>query len=122
MSLGAFARSAAAAAVILLGVAPQVNDAAAGTATAIFQVTATLVDASSQACRGAGDPVTLACGSPRTPTVLQPRPDTGGFTLADGWLTYGNRTEAYDSVYAASLTTRVIRYREWEYIETLVSW
>jgi len=45
-----------------------------------------------------------------------------GMTLVDGWITYGERTEAYDSVYAASLTTRVIRYQQWEYIETLVSW
>ena len=66
--------------------------------------------------------LTLTCGSPRTPTVLQPRPELTGITLADGWLTYGSRTEVSDSVYAASLTTRVIRYREWEYIETLVSW
>ena len=74
------------------------------------------------ACRGAGDTMTLACGSPGAPIVLQPRPDIAGFTLADGWLTYGNRTEVSDAVYAASLTTRVIRYEQWEYIETLVSW
>jgi hypothetical protein len=100
-------------------------DAEAGTASAVIRVTAQLVipgQAAIPQCRGTGNPVTLACGSPATPTVLQPRPDTGGFTLADGWLTYGNRSEVWDSVYAASLTTRVIRYREWEYIETLVSW
>jgi hypothetical protein len=122
MSLGLLARRALAAALLLLALGPEVQQAAAGTVSATFQVKATLVDRSSDGCRGAGDPVTLTCGPPRAPTVLQPRPELTGITLADGWLTYGSRTEVSDSVYAASLTTRVIRYREWEYIETLVSW
>lgn len=121
MSLGALARRATAAALILLAFGPEVKDAAAGTAGATFQVTAQLASGSS-ACRGVGNPVSLACGSPVAPTLLQTRPELHGMTLVDGWITYGERTEAYDSVYAASLTTRVIRYEQWEYIETLVSW
>lgn len=121
MSLGSLARHAAAAALILLGLGPEVTDAAAGTAVATFQVTAQLTNGSS-GCRGAGNPVTITCGSPVAPTILQPRPELPGTTLFDGWITYGERAEAYDSVYAASLTTRVIRYEQWEYVETLVSW
>lgn len=111
------------AALVALGFGPEVQEATAGTAVARFQVTARVADPNGgSGCRGAGNPVTLACGSPATPTVLQTRPDLPGMTLVDGWITYGERTEAYDSVYAASLTTRVIRYEQWEYIETLVSW
>ena len=121
MSPGSVARQVIAAALVLLALGPEVHEAAAGTATASFQVTARLVTGSA-GCRGTGEPVTLACGSLPTPTFLQPRPDLTGISLEDGWLTYGNRTEAFDSVYAASLTTRVIRYEQWEYVETLVSW
>ena len=110
-----------AAALVILALGPETREAAAGSATASFQVTARLA-AGNSGCRGAGDPVTLACGSPQTPTILQTRPELTGTTVLDGWITYGNRSEAYDSVYAASLTTRVIRYQQWEYIETLVSW
>ena len=119
MSLRSTARRvfAAALAVQVLGLGVQ---ATAGTASAAFEVRAQ-VASEATGCRATATPVSLACGAPQTPTVLRPRPDMVG-TLADGWLTYGNRTEAFDSVYAASLTTRLIRYRDWEYIETLVSW
>lgn len=119
---GSLGRPVLAAALLVLAIAPDVQEAAAGTAVASFRVTARVVPASIDGCRGAGNPVTLTCGSPVAPTILQTRPDMPGTSLFDGWITYGERAEAYDSVYAASLTTRVIRYEQWEYIETLVSW
>lgn len=121
MSPASFARPLAAAVLVALGLGPGVEDVAAGTAVAPFEVRAQLVFRA-DGCAGFGDPVTLACGSPSTPVVLQPRPALTGLMLEDGWITYGRSTEVYDSVYAASLTTRVIRYEQWEYIETLVSW
>lgn len=120
MPLKSVPRHVLAAAVAILALGPDAHDAVAGTAATTFEVRASLV--TDNGCRAGSDHLVLSCGSPSAPNVLQPRPESSGLTLADGWLTYGNRTEAYDSVYAASLTTRVIRYREWEYIETLVSW
>jgi hypothetical protein len=125
VSLASVARYVIAAALTVQAFGPEVREAAAGTAVASFQVTARLAPDTAGGCRAAGDPVTLACiapGASRTLTVLQSRPDLSGMAPVDGWLTYGHRTEVYDSVYAASLTTRVIRYEQWEYIETLVSW
>lgn len=119
MTPGAFGRVLAAAA-LALGVFTSQDRAVAGTAVAPFEVRAQLVS-SVPPCRVTVNPVSLACGLPDAPTILRPRPDMIG-TLADGWLTYGYRNDAFDSVYAASLTTRLIRYRDWEYIETLVSW
>jgi hypothetical protein len=116
--IGRFAMAAA----FALGASAPHDDAVAGTASASFEVHAQLVFNGGSQCRIAAQPVSLSCGSPQAPTILQPRPEHTGVTLEDGWITYGNRTEVYDSVYAASLTTRVIRYEQWEYIETLVSW
>ena len=121
MAAVATVRQLTAATLVLLASGLDAGLASAGTATAAFEVKAQ-VAGDTQHCRGAGEPVSLACGPPLAPTVLQTRPTLPGLTLVDGWITYGQRAEAYDSVYAASLTTRVIRYEQWEYIETLVSW
>lgn len=120
MPLTSIPRYALAAAVAILAFGPDAHHAVAGTAAATFEIRAQLV--TNNGCRAGSDHLILSCGSPSAPNVLQPRPESSGLTLADGWITYGNRVEAYDSVYAASLTTRVIRYEQWEYIETLVSW
>ena len=109
-----------AATLIVQALGPAMQQAAAGTASAALEVRAQRNATSG--CRAGGEHLILSCGSPKAPNVLQPRPEAGGLTLADGWITYGNRIEAYDSVYAASLTTRLVRYEQWEYIETLVSW
>ena len=107
--------------LVLQAFGPEMQEAVAGTASAVFRVTAHLVGATPQ-CRGNGEPLSLACGSPRTPTYLETRPDLQGSFAQDGWLAEENRTQAYGSVYAASLTTRLVRYQQWEYVETLVSW
>lgn len=120
MFLASVAGRTFAAGLIVQALGLAMQPAAAGTASAALEVRAQPSVASG--CRAGSEHLILSCGSPSAPNVLQPRPESSGLTLADGWITYGNRVEAYDSVYAASLTTRVIRYEQWEYIETLVSW
>ena len=120
MCLKMVPRYVLAAAVAILALGLDAQDAAAGTAVATFEVRAQL--GANNGCRAGSEHLILSCGVPSAPNVLQPRPESSSLTLTDGWITYGTRIEAYDSVYAASLTTRVIRYEQWEYIETLVSW
>lgn len=129
MSLVSFDRLLTAGGLVLTALSPGLQDASAGSVSVQFEVRAHLVSATapgtaSPQCRGAGDPLTLACASPASasPTYLQPRPTLGGASLLDGWLTPDTHTNAYGSLYAASLTTRLVRYQDWEYVETLVSW
>ena len=99
MSLDSVARQIVAAALVVQGFGPAMQQAAAGTASAAFEVRAQVSSVS--ACRASGVPVSLACGSPQAPVILQARPDHTGLMLEDGWITYGTSTEVYDSVYAA---------------------
>lgn len=98
--------------------------AQAGSASAAFVVTARLASpADASNCAGSGEPLALTCSpTPAAPVSLQPRGDMFTSYIPDGWVALPERNVGYGSVYAASLTTRVIRYEDWEYVETLVSW
>lgn len=94
--------------------------AEAGSLSIPFQVTVQLKP--STECSGSGDPLSVQCSSSsgHVTTVVGSTP---GAPDSGAWLTPpALQAQTYGAIYAASLNTRLVRYDQWEYLETTVSW
>lgn len=73
-------------------------------------------------CFGTGDPLSVRCATSGGEVTMAV--GTGSAGEATGWTLTPvmKEAETYGGVYAASLSTRLVRHDRWEYLETTVSW
>ena len=101
----------------------------AGTASADFIVTATLRSGSpgatgtGQDCRLSRSPEAVECSASNILTVPDPSRQGAGVPLDEAYaLVRPDSSTSYGAVYGASLSSRLVNYGGWEYVDTTVSW